>query len=177
METLSLDINSQIIESKLDEKNPHSTSTPLSLPASPPPALPEELLGLKLANTKQKDDCLYLYSQDRHSDCATKVLEAIALSTRDLQSSVLYAEGIRRLKLHGHLWALGVDLPIADAASIAAAVIADLRAKLPQVRLKLLLQDHCLNLLCETRSAILQAEIALPILDTLRNLKAAEYFQ
>jgi hypothetical protein len=177
METLSLDINSPTIESKVDEKDPHDAPTQLSLPASPLPALPEELLGLKLANTKQKDDCLYLYSQEQHSDCATKILEAIAPSTQDLQSSVLYAEGIRRLKLHGHFWALGVDLPIAESASIAAALIASLRGKLPQVKLKLLLQNHCLNLLCETRAAKLQAEMALPILDALRNLKAAEYFQ
>lgn len=177
METLSLDINSPTIESKVDEKNTHGAPTQLSLPASPLSSLPEELLGLKLANTRQKDDCLYLYSQDQHSDCATKILEAIALSTQDLQSSVLYAEGIRRLKLHGHFWALGVDLPIAESASIAAALIASLRGKLPQVRLKLLLQNHCLNLLCETRTAKLQAETALPILDVLRNLKAAEYFQ
>lgn len=176
METLSLEINSPTTGSKVNECDPQDTQPDLPLPTLPP-ALPEEILGLNLANTKQKDDCLYLYSRDRQADGATKILEAIALSTQDLQSSVLFAEGIRRLKLHGHFWALGVDLPIAEAATIAAAVIADLRAKLPQVRLKLLLQDHCLNLLCETRTAILQAEIALPILDTLRNLKAAEYFQ
>jgi len=155
--------------------------------------LPEGLAGLKLSHTKQKGDCLYLYSQDRDSQdrdsqdretgSATKILEAIATSTQDLESSVLFAEGIRRLKLHGNAWALGVDLPIAQSAIIAAEIIAALLnnfrqdPKLAQTKLKLLLQNNCLNLLCETRVAILQAEMALPMLDTLRSVHSAEYFQ
>ena len=145
--------------------------------------LPEGLAGLKLSHTKQKGDCLYLYSQDRETGSATKILEAIATSTQDLESSVLFAEGIRRLKLHGNAWALGVDLPIAQSAIIAAEIIAALLnnfhqdPKLAQTKLKLLLQNNCLNLLCETRVAILQAEMALPMLDTLRTVDSAEYFQ
>ena len=145
--------------------------------------LPEGLAGLKLSHTKQKGDCLYLYSQDRETGSATKILEAIATSTQDLESSVLFAEGIRRLKLHGNAWALGVDLPIAQSAIIAAEIIAALLnnfrqdSKLAQTKLKLLLQNNCLNLLCETRVAILQAEMALPMLDTLRTVDSAEYFQ
>ncbi len=145
--------------------------------------LPEGLVGLKLSHTKQKGDCLYLYSQDRETGSATKILEAIATSTQDLESSVLFAEGIRRLKLHGNAWALGVDLPIAQSAIIAAEIIAALLnnfrqdPKLAQTKLKLLLQNNCLNLLCETRVAILQAEMALPMLDTLRTVDSAEYFQ
>jgi len=145
--------------------------------------LPEGLAGLKLSHTKQKGDCLYLYSQDRETGSATKILEAIATSTQDLESSVLFAEGIRRLKLHGNAWALGVDLPIAQSAIIAAEIIAALLnnfrqdPKLAQTKLKLLLQNSCLNLLCETRVAILQAEMALPMLDTLRTVDSAEYFQ
>ena len=147
----------------------------------------EELVGVKLANTKQKGDCLYLYSHDREVDCATKILEAIATSTQDLESSVLYAEGIHRLKLHGNLWALGLDLPIAPSAIVAAEIIASLLSKFrqepqlapkfTQTKLKLLLQNNCLNLLCETRTTILQAEMALPMLNTLRSLSASEYFQ
>jgi len=145
--------------------------------------LPEGLAGLKLSHTKQKGDCLYLYSQDRETGSATKILEAIATSTQDLESSVLFAEGIRRLKLHGNAWALGVDLPIAQSAIIATEIIAALLnnfrqdPKLAQTKLKLLLQNSCLNLLCETRVAILQAEMALPMLDTLRTVDSAEYFQ
>nr|WP_055077076.1 D-alanyl-lipoteichoic acid biosynthesis protein DltD [Pseudanabaena sp. 'Roaring Creek'] len=148
--------------------------------------LTEELAGIELSHTKQKGDCLYLYSQDREVNCATRILEAIAPSTQDLASSVLFAEGIRRLKLHGNAWALGLDLPISDGAIVAAEIIANLLAtfrhdqqppKLAQAKLKLLLQDNCLNLLCETKINILQAEMALPILNALRAVRAAEYFQ
>ena len=162
-----------------------STTEPLDLNRRLESAsiLPEGLAGLKLSHTKQKGDCLYLYSQDRETGSATKILEAIATSTQDLESSVLFAEGIRRLKLHGNAWALGVDLPIAQSAIIAAEIIAALLnnfrqdPKLAQTRLKLLLQNNCLNLLCETRVAILQAEMALPMLDILRTVDSAEYFQ
>lgn len=162
-----------------------STTEPLNLNRRLESAsiLPEGLAGLKLSHTKQKGDCLYLYSQDRETGSATKILEAIATSTQDLESSVLFAEGIRRLKLHGNAWALGVDLPIAQSAIIAAEIIAALLnnfcqdSKLAQTKLKLLLQNNCLNLLCETRVAILQAEMALPMLDTLRTVDSAEYFQ
>ena len=149
--------------------------------------LPEELAGIKLSHTKQKGDCLYLYSQDREVSCAKQILEAIAPSTQDLESSVLYAEGIHRLKLHGNAWALGLDLPIAPSALIAAEIIAalltsfrqdpQLAPKLAQTKLKLLLQNNCLNLLCETRAEILQAEMVLPMLNTLRTVSASEYFQ
>jgi hypothetical protein len=164
-----------------------STSKPTLVRESSPSILTEELAGIKLSHTKQKGDCLYLYSQDREVNCATKILEAIAPSTQDLESSVLYAEGIHRLKLHGNAWALGLDLPIAPSAIIAAEIIAalltnfrqdpQLATKLAQTKLKLLLQNNCLNLLCETRTAILQAEIALPMLNTLRAVSASEYFQ
>ncbi len=145
--------------------------------------LPEGFAGLKLSQTKQKGDCLYIYSQDREVECAVKILEAIAPSTQDLDSSVLFAEGIYRLKLHGNAWALGVDLPIAQSAIVAAEIIAALLTnfrqdpKLAQTKLKLLLQNNCLNLLCETRTAILQAEMALPMLNTLRLVRPSEYFQ
>ena len=149
--------------------------------------LTEELAGIKLSHTKQKGDCLYLYSQDRTVTCATKILEAIALSTQDLDRSVLFAEGIHRLKLHGNAWALGLDLPIAPSALVAAEIIGalltsfrqnpQLATKLAQTKLKLLLQNNCLNLLCESRTAILQAEMVLPMLNTLRAVSASEYFQ
>lgn len=145
--------------------------------------LPESLSGLQLSNSKQKGDCLYLYSKDGDVNCATQILEAIAPSTQDLESSVLFAEGIRRLKLHGSLWALGVELPIAPSALIATKIIAALltnfrqEPKFAQTKLKLLLQNNCLNLLFESETAILQAELALPMLDTLRNVQSAEYFQ
>lgn len=145
--------------------------------------LPEGLSGLKFSHTKQKGDCLYIYSKDREVGCATQILEAIAPSTQDLESSVLFAEGIRRLKLQGNTWALGVDLPIAPSAIVAAEIITALLTnfqqdvKLAQTKLKLLLQNNCLNLLCETRTNLLQAEMALPMLNTLRTVQASEYFQ
>jgi len=146
-------------------------------------ALSESLGSLKLSHTKQKGDCLYLYSQDSQVGCAMEILEAIALSTQDLENSILFTEGIRRLKLHGDAWALGVELPIAQSAIVAGEIIAALLrslrqdSKLAETKLKLLLQNNCLNLLCETRIAILQAEIALPMLDVLRTLRSSDYFQ
>ena len=143
-------------------------------------ALSEELTGLKLTQTKQKGDCLYLYSQ---TSFPIVILEAIATSTQDLESSVLFADGIRCLKLHGSAWALGVDLPISQSAIVAAEIIEVLlanfrqEAKLAQTKLKVLLQNNCLNLLCETRTAILQAEIALLMLNALRTVPSSEYFQ
>ena len=155
--------------------------------------LPKELTGLSLSHTKQKGDCLYLYSQhdsqsshsqaDHQSSLPIAILEAIAISTQNLESSVLFAEGIRRLKLHGNAWALGVDLPIAQSAIVAAEIIEALLTKfcqdvkLAQIKLKLLLQNNCLNLLCESRLDILQAEIVLPMLETLRSVNSSEYFQ
>ncbi|ELS33531.1 MULTISPECIES: D-alanyl-lipoteichoic acid biosynthesis protein DltD [Pseudanabaena] len=176
--------NDRLSENRLSENRLSEKS--LALVNEPNGILTEELAGIELSHTKQKGDCLYLYSQDREVNCATQILEAIAPSTQDLASSVLFAEGIRRLKLHGNAWALGLDLPISDGAIVAAEIIANLLAtfrhdqqppKLAQAKLKLLLQNNCLNLLCETKINILQAEMALPILNALRAVRAAEYFQ
>jgi len=190
MEITSLDANPLIdlsVDSSPSQAKSLITSNLALIQESSADFLTEELAGLKLSHTKQKGDCLYLYSQDRQANCATKILEAIAPSTQDLESSVLFTEGIRRLKLHGNAWALGLDLPIAQSAIVTAEIITNLltnfredpqlAAKFAQIRLKLLLQNNCLNLLCETRAAILQAEIALPMLNTLRTVSASEYFQ
>ncbi len=166
----------------LDTQDAAEPASAISTPTENHP-LSGELLGLRLSHTKQKGDCLYLYSQEPQADCASNILEAIAISTQDLEGSVLFSEGIRRLKLHGKAWALGVDLPITQSAIAAAEVIAALLntfrkdPKLVKTKLKLLLQNHCLNLLCETATPILQAELALPMLNTLRSVQAAEYFQ
>jgi hypothetical protein len=182
METTSLDANPLTIDVNLDS---HPDANPDA--GTKNSILVEELAGIKLSHTKQKGDCLYLYSQDREVNCASKILEAIAPSTQDLDRSVLFAEGIHRLKLHGNAWALGLDLPIAPSALVAAEIITalltsfrqdpQLAPKFAQTKLKLLLQNNCLNLLCETRTAILQAEMVLPMLNTLRTVSASEYFQ
>lgn len=182
MEITSLDANPITVYTNPDS---HLEAIPDAIPKTS--IFTEELAGIKLSHTKQKGDCLYLYSQDREVTCATKILEAIAPSTQDLAHSVLCAEGIHRIKLHGNAWALGLDLPIAPSALVAAEIIAalltsfrkdpQLAPKLAQTKLKLLLQNNCLNLLCETRTAILQAEMVLPMLNTLRNVSASEYFQ
>ena len=211
METTSLDANPITVDANLDSRLDTNSDADANQPSnltsnqinvstnnlassnlaltrdSVTSILPEELAGIKLSHTKQKGDCLYLYSQDRQVTCATKLLEAIAPSTQDLDSSVLYAEGIHRLKLHGNAWALGLDLPIAPSALVAAEIIAalltsfrqdpQLAPKLAQAKLKLLLQNNCLNLLCENRTTILQAEMVLPMLNTLRTVSASEYFQ
>lgn len=186
MKTISLDADSQ--QEDLEELQINKLQQSSIVSHIVTSGEPEKLLGgLKISQTKQKGDCLYLYSQEQQADCAAKILGEIALSTQDLAGSVLFAEGIRKLKLHGKAWALGIDLPISQSAIVAAEIITALLKKfqenpladnkLAQAKLKLLLQNSCLNLLCETRQAILQAEIALPILDTLRTLKSSEYFQ
>ncbi|MBD2178358.1 DUF1574 family protein [Pseudanabaena sp. FACHB-1998] len=180
---VDIEENQQIQEQSQAQIQERQDSQIKVLSARLPDHLPESLSGLKLSHTKQKGDCLYLYSKDGDVNCATQILEAIAPSTQDLESSVLFAEGIRRLKLHGSLWALGVELPIAQSALVATEIIATLltnfhqESKFAQTKLKLLLQNNCLNLLCESETPILQAEMALPMLDTLRNVRSAEYFQ
>ena len=167
------------------ELTPETPQPNTNLELESPSALSEELAGLKLSRTKQKGDCLYLYTQDPQVNCAKEILEAIALSTQDLENSVLFMEGIRRLKLHGDAWALGVELPIAQSAVASAEIITvlltsfrqDLTLSQTKLQLKLLLQNNCLNLLCETGNPILQAQIALPMLETLRSLRSSEYFQ
>ena len=167
------------------EPTPETLQPNTNLELESPSALSEELAGLKLSRTKQKGDCLYLYTQDPQVNCAKEILEAIALSTQDLENSVLFMEGIRRLKLHGDAWALGVELPIAQSAVASAEIITvlltsfrqDLTLSQTKLQLKLLLQNNCLNLLCETGNPILQAQIALPMLETLRSLRSSEYFQ
>ena len=167
------------------EANPQTNTTNLLVKDQ---ALAEDLAGLRLSHSRQKGDCLYLYCEDAQElDSQTglpiAILEAIAPSTQDLDSSILFSEGIRRLKLHGKAWALGVDLPIAPSAMVAAKIIEALlinfrqEAKLAQTNLKLLLHSNCLNLLCETSIEISQAEMALPILSTLRTVRPSEYFQ
>ena len=186
METTSLDANplTPIIDLTLNGNQPESLS---NNQLSNNSILTEELVGLNLSHSKQKGDCLFLYTQDEDVGSATKILEAITPSPDSPENSVLFSEGLRRLKLHGQSWALGLDLPIAQSAIVAAEIVSALLTKfredprvdsqLAQARFKLLLQNNCLNLLCETHSEVLQAEIALPMLNTLRSVSASEYFQ
>ena len=183
------DLNLSSADVSTDQTPEPTPESIINLELESPSALSEELAGLKLSHTKQKGDCLYLYTQDPQVSCAKEILEAIALSTQDLENSILFIEGIRRLKLHGDAWALGVELPIAQSAIASAEIIAALLTSFRQdlkllqtklqlkLQLKLLLQNNCLNLLCETRNPILQAEIALPMLEILRSLRSSEYFQ
>ena len=179
------DLNLSSADVSTDQTPEPTPESIINLELESPSALSEELAGLKLSHTKQKGDCLYLYTQDPQVSCAKEILEAITLSTQDLENSILFIEGIRRLKLHGDAWALGVELPIAQSAIASAEIIAalltsfrqDLKLLQTKLQLKLLLQNNCLNLLCETRNPILQAEIALPMLEILRSLRSSEYFQ
>ncbi|CAN1213126.1 DUF1574 domain-containing protein [Tumidithrix helvetica PCC 7403] len=135
-----------------------------------------ELEELKITQAKQKEDCLYLHCQ---SDRPRKILQAIAPNSQALSSSVMFAEGVRRVKLHGKGWALGVDLPIDHAALLAAEIIECLRQdpKTKQTALKVLLHQSCLNILCECQAAIPQAIMALPILSALRQTRPSDYLQ
>jgi hypothetical protein len=179
------DLNLPSADITTDQTPEPTPESIINLELESPSALSEELAGLKLSHTKQKGDCLYLYTQDPQVSSAKEILEAIAVSTQDLENSILFIEGIRRLKLHGDAWALGVELPIAQSAIASAEIIAalltsfrqDLKLLQTKLQLKLLLQNNCLNLLCETRNPILQAEIALPMLEILRSLRSSEYFQ
>jgi hypothetical protein len=135
-----------------------------------------ELEELKITRAKQKADCLYLHCQ---SDQPSKILQAIAPNSDALSSSVMFAEGVRRVKLHGQGWAFGVDLPIDRAALLAAEIIECLRRdpKTQKTALKVLLHQNCLNILCESKLAIPQAIAALPILSALRQTRPSDYLQ
>ncbi|MEE3718963.1 D-alanyl-lipoteichoic acid biosynthesis protein DltD [Tumidithrix elongata RA019] len=135
-----------------------------------------ELEELKITQAKQKEDCLYLHCQ---SNQPCKILQAIAPNSQALSSSVMFAEGVRRVKLHGKGWALGVDLPIDHAALLAAEIIECLRQdpNTKKTALKVLLHQSCLNILCECQTAIPQAIMALPILNALRQTRPSDYLQ
>lgn len=130
------------------------------------------LAQLQISKARQKGDCLYLHTITHNP---VEIIKAIATGT----SSSMMAEGIKRLKLHGKNWGLGVDMPIGESAIMAAMIIQQLKQDhhIGKVLLKVLLKQNCLNILCESPQAISQAEMALPILNVLRKSRPSDYLQ
>jgi hypothetical protein len=175
------------------EQFPHQNALVTTEPDEPPVItkpvnrpltreLSPDLIVAEIPITKlqQKGDCFYLHC---NSVEPTTVLDALVPLYADPANSIFHAEGIRRLKIHGRAWAMGVDFPLTDAAQITAKLIESLLQafrndrQLRQISLKVLLQQNCLNILCESRQGILQSLVALPLLNVLRTIRPAEYFQ
>ncbi|MFQ3680369.1 MAG: hypothetical protein SNJ60_07680, partial [Pseudanabaenaceae cyanobacterium] len=131
-----------------------------------------ELLVPTFAQVRQERDCLYLHCRE---DSPKRLILGLAGGS----ASALRAEGIAHIKLYGSRWALGVDLPLGEAAVTAAAIAEKLATHeaLASVRFKLLLRQACLSLLCEGETTPAQAPTALAILAVLRGTAGVEYLQ
>ncbi|MGQ9866803.1 MAG: hypothetical protein ACUVSQ_11080 [Pseudanabaenaceae cyanobacterium] len=131
-----------------------------------------ELLAPTFAQVRQERDCLYLHCRE---DSPKRLILGLAGGS----ALALRAEGIAHIKLYGNRWALGVDLPLGEAA-IAAAAIAEKMAThdaLQPLSFKLLLRQACLSVLCEGEREPMQAPTALAILAILRGTAGVEYLQ
>ncbi|NJK33708.1 MAG: hypothetical protein HC919_01475 [Oscillatoriales cyanobacterium SM2_2_1] len=128
------------------------------------------LAALDIVRARQHQDCLYLHSE---SDNPEAILGAIA------SSSFLLQEGVCRLKVHGPRWALGIDLPISPDCQMAAQMVELLvcEPRVSGLTFKILLQQTCLNILCEFTQPTAQALVALPLLQVIRQTNPAAYFQ
>jgi hypothetical protein len=91
----------------------------------------------------------------------------------------MQAKGIQKIKLSDETWTLGSDLPIGNAALMAAAIaqylIADVR--LSGIKINVLLKQSFLHILCEKVTEISKKMIVLPMLDALRQTHPADYWQ
>jgi hypothetical protein len=109
-----------------------------------------QLDNLAIIKARQQGDCLYLHIK---TNAPRQVIAAIATN------AAMQAEGITRMKLHGKKWALGLDLPLGDAAFVAADITERL-VRLPQLAqatLKVLLKYNCLSVLCESKQELAKA--------------------
>ncbi|NJK60266.1 MAG: hypothetical protein HC918_08560 [Oscillatoriales cyanobacterium SM2_1_8] len=131
-----------------------------------------EWLVPAFAKVRQEQDCLYLHCRE---DSPQRLVMALAGGS----ALALRAEGIAHIKLYGSRWALGVDLPLGEAA-VAAAAIAEKLVAHPALQdwsFKLLLRLACLSVLCEGEPEPVQAPTALAILAILRGTAGVEYLQ
>ncbi len=119
----------------------------------------------------QKGDRLHLNCQDNQP---RRILRAIAR----YGFANMQAKGIQQIKLSDRTWTLCTDLPIGNAALMAAAIaqylIADRR--LSGIRISILLKQSFLHILCEQGSEISKETIALPMLEALRQTHPVEYW-
>ncbi|NJL43399.1 MAG: hypothetical protein HC935_09065, partial [Pseudanabaena sp. SU_2_4] len=90
----------------------------------------------------------------------------------------MQAKGIQQIKLSDRTWTLCTDLPIGNAALMAAAIaqylIADRR--LSGIKINILLKQSFLHILCEKELEISKETIALPIIEALRQTHPVEYW-
>jgi hypothetical protein len=120
----------------------------------------------------QKGDRLHL---DCQGDQPRKILRVIAR----YGFANMQAKGIQKIKLSDENWTLGSDLPIGNAALMAAAIaqylIADVR--LSGIKINVLLKQSFLHILCEKATEISKEMIVLPMLEALRQTHSADYWQ
>lgn len=134
----------------------------------------------EITKAQQHGDCLYLHCR-ADSQTENQVQGIIAtIASQQTSNSPMLAAGIRRVKLHGKMWALAVDLPIGAAAKIAAEITANLvqefakKQRTSKTVAKIILKQNCLNILCESLRDIPQVEMALPILAALRKTNPSD---
>ncbi len=89
------------------------------------------------------------------------------------------AKGIQKIKLNDQTWTLGSDLPIGNAALMAAAIAQYLIAdgRLSGTKINILIKQSFLHILCEKVAEISKETIVLPMLDALRQTHPADYWQ
>ncbi len=131
-----------------------------------------DLLVPTFIQVRQERDCLYLH-------CREDSPKRLVLGLAGGSALALRAEGIAHIKLYGIRWALGVDLPLGEAAVAAAAIAEKLATHeaLQSLGFKLLLRQACLSVLCEGEQVPGQAPTALAILAILRGTAGVEYLQ
>jgi Protein of unknown function (DUF1574) len=126
----------------------------------------------EILQVMQKGDRLHL---DCQGDQPRKILRAIAR----YGFANMQAGGIQKIKLSDETWTLGSDLPIGNAALMAAAIaqylIADKR--LSGIKINVLLKQSFLHILCEKVTEISKEMIVLPMLEALRQTHPADYWQ
>jgi Protein of unknown function (DUF1574) len=126
----------------------------------------------EILQTVQKGDLLYLDCQDNQP---RRILGAIAR----YGFANMKAKGIQKVKLNDETWTLGSDIPIGNAALIAATIaqylIADKR--LSGIKINILNKQNFLHILCEKATEISKETIAIPMLDAFRQSHPADYWQ
>jgi hypothetical protein len=126
----------------------------------------------EILQVMQKGDRLHFDCQDNQP---RKILRAIAC----YGFAKMQAKGIKKIKLSDEIWTLGSELPIGNAALIAAAITQHLIAdqRLSGIKINVLLKQSFLHILCEKITEISKEVIVLPVLDALRQTHPAEYWQ
>jgi len=119
---------------------------------------------LEFTKVLQQGNCLHLSSE---SDNPVAIIKAIAPVT-----ATIATDGIKRLKLHGQFWALGIDLPIDGDTAIAATILEYLRQdpRTANCQLKVLLKSHLKRLSLMFEGEMPESLGAIVVLSALRQI-------